>query len=111
MNWHILHIVIGLVAFILFVILQAVFINGLKLSFEKGDVLEWWPSLVKRVIANEYLRKPFYSCVKCMASLYGAATFWPCVIYLFGYKPVEIPVFIADVVILSWLNIFIYKRA
>lgn len=45
-----------------------------------------------------------------MASFWGAVTYWPAVIYLFGFNLVEIPVFIFDVFILVTTNWIIYKK-
>lgn len=96
--------------FILIVFLQSLIINGLSFSFEKGMVLEWWPKLVKKYIKNEFWHKPLFSCIKCMSSIFGYITFWPVVIYFYDLQWVQIPVFIADVFILVWLNFFIYKK-
>ena len=56
------------------------------------------------------VRKPLIECIKCMASFWGALTFWPVAIALIGFHWFLIPLFIADVFILVYLNYFYYKK-
>lgn len=104
------NLLIGIITFFLFALLQAIIINGIYESMNEKMILSWIPKLIKKVIKNEYWQKPIFGCIKCMASLYGALTFWPLVLYLFGWYWQEIPIFIADVFTLVTLNWWIYKR-
>lgn len=57
-----------------------------------------------------YWSKPFVGCIRCMASAWGAATFWPVVLIVFQFHVWEVPLFIADIGMLVCLNWFIYKK-
>lgn len=60
---------------------------------------------------SKWLRKPIIQCIKCMSSFWGALTFWPVVLCLFGFNLLEIPIFFADVFSLTYLNWIIYLKA
>lgn len=60
---------------------------------------------------SKWLRKPIIQCIKCMSSFWGALTFWPIVLFIFGFHLLEIPIFFADVFSLTYLNWVLYKRA
>jgi len=112
-----------LVEFLIFIILQALCINGIHYCFHGGCVND----IVKgKVCSGNVFYKispsfyekhrgkwwtfPLWNCVRCMASVYGSLTFWPTVIYLFGFHYVEIPVWIFDMFILVTVNWIIYKK-
>ena len=97
-----------LISFAIFIILQSLFINGVNESFTDGNIFY---SLRKRLddILKEWVKKPLYSCVKCQSSFYGIITFMPTVVYLYGFKWVEIPILIFDIFILVTVNFIIYK--
>lgn len=99
-----------LICFLLFVLIQSLAINGLKLCFDKEEIFYKVRLLLDRILRREWMRKPLYSCVKCMSSFWGGISFWSVVIPLFGYHNFEISIFIFDVFILVYLNYFIYKR-
>jgi len=100
---------------ILFIIIQAWFINGVHISFKgykQNDILHgniFYLMFAHKWSGEEWWQKPLYSCVKCMASLWGALTFWPFVLYVYGFHWVELPIFVADVFALAFLNFFFYK--
>lgn len=104
-----LNIVIGLVAFLLFAFTQSLFINGVKNSMEEGMILEVFAKWAKKTL-GEYWSKPVAGCIRCMASLYGAITYWPCVIIYFGVEWWQVPVFMCDVFVVVYINYFLYKR-
>jgi hypothetical protein len=60
---------------------------------------------------TKWLRKPIIQCIKCMSSFWGALTFWPVVLFLFGFNWLEIPVFFADMFSLTYLNWVLYLKA
>lgn len=113
----------ALLAFGLFMILQAVFINGVHACFQggcidtvnKGRVCS---GMIFYSIAPKFFEKhrhrawakPFWTCIKCMSSVYGAVTFFGTVIPVFGFKLWEVPVFVADALSLVTINYFIYKK-
>lgn len=115
--------ILYLIWFCLFVILQGLAINGVYESFrggcvndiKKGEICSGnilymvAPKFFERN-KNKYWSKPFFSCVRCMSSVWGAITFFPAIIYLFNFQWVEIPLFIADVFILVSVNWYIYKK-
>lgn len=104
-----IEILAGLICFFVFIVLQGLFINGLKSSMEEGMILEGYIKWVKRTF-NEYWQKPLGTCIKCLASIIGFITYWPSVISSFGYKHWMIPVFIADVFILVAISWYIFKK-
>ena len=106
-----------------FCVIQAFMINGLyeamrgkKLDdINRGIVYEGsilymvYPKFFEYA-KDKYWAKPIFVCVKCMSSLWGAITFFPLVIYLFGWHLEEIFVYIVDVFCLVPLNYIIYKK-
>lgn len=109
MNYQILNTVILLIGFILFILLQSLVINGIYECFQKDMIF-----YSIRVFLSEYLsktlQKPIFGCIKCCASFYGFITYVPFVYFVFGFKWIEIPMFIADVFSLVYLNYQFYKK-
>lgn len=112
-----------LTGFLLLLVLQAWVINGVHDSFsgkwklDDGKIvkegmifypLAYW---LDNRIKNEWIKKPLWKCVKCMASVWGALTFWPVVLFVFGFHFFELYIFVCDVFALVYLNYFFYKRA
>lgn len=108
----------------LFIIMQSFFINGVHECF-KGKKLvdgvsgrEDYQGMIFYMIAPKFFEKHrhklwsknLWTCVKCMSLPYGALTFFPMVIFLFGWHWQEILLFIFDVFILVSFNWFIYKK-
>ncbi len=101
----------GLLSFMVFVFLQALFINGINESMVEGMVLSGVKKWVNRNIKSEFWTKPITGCVRCMASFWGGiVTFLPTAFILFGFHWWETPLFIVDVVILVSVNFIVYKR-
>lgn len=117
----ILYYIIG---FLLFAVLQSLFINGIHESLKGQKLVDGisgkvqYQGMILYMIAPKILEKykyrfwskSLYTCVQCMGSTYGALTFWPLVIYLFGFHFIEIFVFIMDVFILVYLNRYFYNK-
>jgi len=98
-----------LASFVIFIILQGLFINGVYESFQEGMVL----SPVKKFLSlfiSEFFQLPLFGCIRCMASWWGTVTFMPTVIYLYGFHWVEIPIQVFDIFVLCFVNFFIYKK-
>lgn len=113
-----------IIGFCLFVILQALSINGVhesmkgspikddinhKVSYQGNIVYMLAPRLFEKY-KYRYWAKPIFSCVRCMASMWGSLTYWPIIIILFGFNWIEVMVFVWDVPILVSLNYWIYKK-
>lgn len=109
MKPELLNIAVGLFEFGLFTVLQALFINGVKGAMEEGMILQKFPAWSKKVFGDHW-SKAISGCSKCMASVYGTITYWPCVLWVFGFEVWEVPIFIADVFIVSVLNFYFYKK-
>lgn len=106
------------------VFIQAVVINGIHECFQgsaikdelKGEI--FYEGMIFYMIAPKFfekykyntLSKPFYTCVKCMGGLYGALTYWPLIIWLFGFKWCQIPICFADILCLIVVNFIVYKK-
>ncbi len=103
-------------AFLLFTVLQAIFINGVYSAMEKGNVLAFIKDELTAVTAetkykyNGWLRKSVGgACIRCMASTYGTLTFIPLFIYVFGLRWEIVPSLLFDIFILTYLNFYFYK--
>jgi hypothetical protein len=112
-----------LIEFILFMVVQSLFINGVHECFTgrcwqdvkdgykcAGNVFykinpKWFESA-----KGKWWADPLFNCVKCMSSLYGSLTFWPVVIYVYGFRWEEIFVWLIDIASLVYLNFFFYKK-
>lgn len=60
---------------------------------------------------SKWIRKPIIQCIKCMASFWGGLSYWPVVLFLFGFNWLEVPVFFADMFCLTYLNWVLYLKA
>lgn len=104
------HLIYWLIEFVIFVCLQSIAINGIFESFKKGNVLyEIAPGFFERN-KNKFWSKPLFSCIMCMSSVYGGITFWGTVLFFIGFDYREIFVFVFDVFILVYVNLFFYKK-
>lgn len=97
-------------SFLVFCILQAMFINGVKEAFSEGNILYGLNRWLTENIKKDWILKPLFKCVRCMASWHGAITFFPTAIYLFGFQWVQLPIYVFNVGILCYLNYWFYKR-
>mgnify|MGYP000883416007 CR=1 FL=1 len=117
-------LILYLIGFLLFVFIQGIIINGIheclqgsaikdelkgKIFYQGMVIYMLAPKFFERV-KNETWFKPFGGCIKCMSSVYGALTYFPFVIGIFGFHLCEIPIFIADIFCLVVINWQIYKR-
>jgi len=116
-------ILLYLIGFGIFVFLQALFINGVyelmrgKCVNDLNTGLKCDGNLGYKIFGkwiekskDKWYSNPIYSCVKCMASLWGAITFFPTVIYLFGFHWIEIPIWAFNSIILITVNYWIFKK-
>lgn len=99
-------LLIYLLSFSIFVLLQGLFINGVNACFKEGMIFH----KIGQPLKDYFYAKPLYSCVRCMASWWGAMTFIPAYLYLFGRNWEMIPLLIFDIFILVTVNFWIYKK-
>lgn len=104
------HVLYYLSCFFLFSVLQAMFINGVKEAFGEGNILYPIRVFLSKHI-SEFWCRPIFGCIKCMSSLWGAITFFPAVVYIYGVKWEFVVIYIFNVGVVSFLNNFFYKRA
>jgi hypothetical protein len=116
-------IVLYLIGFSILCILQSFFINGVYFAFsggclndlEKGKICRGnilysiKPSFFERN-KDKMWSKCCYTCVRCMSSTYTIITYWPLVLYLFGFHWIEIFVWLVNVNVICSLNWVIYKK-
>lgn len=113
-----------LIGFSVFVVLQALAINGVKEALTgsalrddinkktnyQGNIFYMIAPRFFEKYKHRYWSRPLWSCIRCMASFYGALTYWPVVVLVFGFHWIEALVFVWDVFILTTLNYWVYKR-
>lgn len=100
-----------LVSFIVFVLIQAVAINGVYESFQSGQIFH---KIAPKFIDDnrkKWWTKPLYSCVKCMSSVVGGLLFWGTIVPVFGFYFFEIWIWFIDVFVLVVVNFQIYKHS
>jgi hypothetical protein len=93
---------------LIFVLLQGLSANGIYLSMEDGMILNGYKAWLKK--RPSWVGKPFGLCIKCMASSVGTVTFWPTCLFIYGWHPMEIFVWIMDLFLLVSVNWYIYKK-
>ena len=84
------------------------FINGVAGAAEKGYILEKPAEWLKKKLG--WWSKPVVGCVKCGSSFWGAMTYWPVVLWVFGFEWWQVPVFVTDVFVLVFLSWYLFKR-
>ena len=117
-------VLLYLIAFSFFVVLQSLAINGWHECFT-GQKLEDsvtgkidYQGMIGYMIAPKWIErnkrklwlKPIIGCIKCESSVIGGITFWGAVIPFFGFHFMEFFIWIADALILIPLNWYIYKK-
>lgn len=93
---------------LIFVLFQALAINGLYLSMEEGMILSKYRLWLKK--QKTWIGKPMGLCIRCMSSVFGSVTFWIAALSAFGFRPIELFAWIMDVLILVYLNYWLYKK-
>lgn len=116
-------VLVYLICFSIFVVLQSLAINGIYECFKGSKLVDGisgkvdYQGMIFYMIAPEFFeRNKFkfwaktYTCIKCMAGWAGTISFWLVVLPIFGFHWIEVTVNILDVCILISLNWFVYKR-
>lgn len=120
----IINVLAYLICFSIFVVLQALFINGVYETFRGEKLVDGlsgkvdYQGMIFYMMAPKFFEKykyrewakPFWRCVKCMSSIWGGLTYWSVVLSIFGFHWIEILGFIFDVFILVYLNFYFFKR-
>ena len=80
------------------------------LVYEGNILYMLFPAFIEKN-RDKHWAKPFFGCVKCMASIYGSLTYWA-MIYdqSFGLNYHTVLFWILDIVILVTVNFVIYKK-
>lgn len=124
MDYTLLNYILYGIGFLLMAFIQSLIINGVHEClqgsaikddlkgkvFYQGEILYMLAPKFFEKAKHQNWFKPFGGCVKCMSSVFGALTYFPLVIWLFGFQWVQIPIFFADALVLVVLNWLIYKR-
>jgi hypothetical protein len=97
-----------MIDFLIFVILQGLAINGFQQSMDEGMILNGYKNWLKK--QKSWFGKPMGLCIRCMASVGGTITFWPAVLYEYGWRPIEIFAWVFDIFILISVNWILYKK-
>ncbi len=124
MHYELLNYILYGAGFLLMIFIQALIINGVHECFQGGKIkdelkgTEYYQGMIFYMLAPKFFEKhryskwkdPLYGCVRCMSSVFGAITYWPLILWLFGFQWSEIFIFIADVFCLVTVNFLIYKK-
>lgn len=105
-----MELLVNVILFSLFVVMQSLFINGVHYAFSKDNLINRINPIFFEKHKKKWWALPVWSCIRCMSSVWGAITFWPPVIDVFGFNVTEIYVFIFDLGILISLNWIVYKK-
>ena len=98
------------VSFSLFVVLQSLAINGVKICFQEGMIFYKFGEWLKVNVNNKELLRPIFTCIICMSSAWSAITFFTVVLPIYGFKWIELVIWVWDAFILCALNGYIYKK-
>lgn len=93
---------------LIFVLLQGLAINGFNQSMEDGMIFSGYKRWLKK--RKGWIGKPLGLCLKCMSSVGGTVTFWPAVLYAFGWHPVELFAWVFDIFVLVSVNFWFFKK-
>lgn len=97
-----------MIDWIIFLFLQGLFINGISLSMGEGMILSRYKNWLKK--RHEWIGKPFGLCVMCMSSVFGTITFWPMILYIYGFRPIELFAWVIDCFSLVSISLWVYKK-
>ena len=90
-----------MLSILIFVFLQGLAINGFQLSMDDGMIFNPYKKWLQK--KKSWIGKPLGLCIKCMSSVGGSITFWPIVLYKYGWHPIEVFAGIIDIFILIYL--------
>lgn len=94
--------------FLIFVLFQALAINGFQQSMDDGMILNPYKKWLQK--RKSWIGKPLGLCIKCSASVGSIVTFWPVALYCYGWHPFELFAWVFDIFVLVSVNFMIYKK-
>lgn len=96
--------------FLIMIIVQSMFINGLSEAMRDGELLAPLKALGDKYIKSKSLQKMLYKCIKCMATIYSTIVYWPFVLIVFGFRWIEVLAYIVYIPAVSFVNFYFYKK-
>lgn len=93
---------------LIFVLFQGLAINGFQQAMDEGMIFNPYKKWLQKM--PSWIGKPFGLCVKCSASVGSIVTFWPTVLYCYGWHPFELYAWVFDALILISVNWIIFKK-
>lgn len=93
---------------LIFIFFQGLSINGFQQSMEDGMILNPYKKWLQKM--PSWIGKPLGLCIKCSASIGSIVTFWPVALYVYGWHPFEIFVWVFDIFVLVSVNWILYKK-
>jgi hypothetical protein len=123
MNYQLVNILLEVILFSFFTILQSFAINGWheackgnctndinKGKICNGNILyKIYPDFFDKN-RNKTWALPIFGCIKCESSVIGGIIYWNTIIPLIGFHLFEIPLWMFNILILVTLNWKIYKN-
>ncbi len=101
--------VLVLITGIVYANMQAIAINGVWVLFnEDGMIFNKWYDSVKGSIPT-VIKKPIFSCIRCMGSFWGGLTYIPVFFYC-GVNFYTLFFLILDILCLVYLNFYWFKK-
>lgn len=92
---------------LIFVLFQGLAINGFQQAMDDGMIFHPYKLWLQK--RPKWFSKPMGLCVQCSASVGSIVSFWPAVLYIYGWKPIEVFAWFFDIFVLVALNRLIYK--
>lgn len=92
---------------LIFVLFQGLAINGFQQAMDEGMILNGYKKWLQK--QNSWIGKPMGLCIRCMSSTGSIVTFWPAVLFVYGWRPIEIFAWLFDMAALVTVNWLVYK--
>lgn len=93
---------------LIFVLFQGLAINGFQQAMEEGMIFNPYKKWLQK--QKHWIGMPMGLCVRCMSSTGSVVTFWPAVLYRYGWHPTEVFAWVFDIFVLVSINFWIYKK-
>lgn len=80
---------------------------------EGSQMIGWRLRLYAEKYLGRFASKPLFSCPPCMASVHSTYVFWPLVLTMYGFHPIEALIYIVYVGALctvNWILIELIER-
>lgn len=103
-------IVLYLISFLLFAVIQALVINGWHECFREGQIFHKMFGKFIDKHKDKWWTMFLWGCVKCESSVIGGSLFWSLVYPLFGVHYFTVLAWILNTFMLVSLNYYFYKK-